>query len=104
MSKALVIIDWQNEWTNPTSEYYIGSDLAAETSKTNELIDLARNNGCKIVFVKHHENEGDAFRDSSGGTDLVKNLDARETDVKIDKSRISAFYNTDIVKLEELVF
>jgi nicotinamidase-related amidase len=51
---ALVLIDFQEERTNPQSEYYIG-DSKEVIAKVNYLIDHCRARGYKIIFTKHRE-------------------------------------------------
>lgn len=96
MSKALLIIDWEKEWINPNSEYYIGSSISTETESINKLIQYARSNDYKVIFVKHVEPEGDAFKDNDTSTDFIDGLDVKETDVVIKKNKISSFYQTSL--------
>ena len=51
---ALVLIDFQQEWITPESEYYIG-DIQEVLAKVNYLIDHCRARGYKIIFTKHRE-------------------------------------------------
>lgn len=51
---ALVLIDYQKEWTNPDSEYYVG-DIQEVIGKVNYLIDHCRTREYKIIFTKHRE-------------------------------------------------
>jgi nicotinamidase-related amidase len=53
---ALVLIDYQSEWTNPESEYYVG-DVQEVVGKVNYLIDHCRTRGFKIIRTKHREND-----------------------------------------------
>ena len=51
---ALVLIDYQTEWTNPESENYVG-DVQELIGKVNYLIDHARTREYKIIYIKHRE-------------------------------------------------
>jgi len=51
---ALVLIDFQSEWTDPASEYYVG-DIQEVVVKTNYLIDHCRTRGYKIIWTQHRE-------------------------------------------------
>jgi nicotinamidase-related amidase len=51
---ALVLIDFQTEWTTPESEYYVG-DIQEVIAKVNYLIDHCRTRGYKIIWTKHRE-------------------------------------------------
>ena len=53
---ALVLIDFQSEWTNPESEYYVG-DIQEVVGKVNYLIEHCRARGFKIIRTKHREND-----------------------------------------------
>lgn len=53
---ALVLIDFQEERTNPQSEYYLG-DIQEVIAKVNYLIDHCRTREYKIIFTKHREIE-----------------------------------------------
>lgn len=53
---ALVLIDFQSEWTNPESEYYVG-DMTEVIAKVNYLIDHCRARGYKIIRTKHRESD-----------------------------------------------
>lgn len=94
--KALIIVDWENEWINPESEYYIGSDLQIETSRVSQLIKKARAKDFKIIFIKHNEKKGDSFKLNSDSTDFIKGLDLQSTDIIINKYKISPFYQTNL--------
>ena len=101
MKKAILIIDWEQEWVDPKSEYYIGSDLSNETAKINSLIGYGRENGYKIIFVKHIEPDGDAFKRGTSSIEFVENLNIEKNDVVIEKERISCFYETNLDNLLE---
>jgi nicotinamidase-related amidase len=51
---ALVLIDFQEERTNPNSEYYVG-DIKEVVAKVNYLIDHCRTREYKIIRTKHRE-------------------------------------------------
>ena len=52
MSNALVLVDFQKEWTNPESDDFLG-DIKQLVQRTNKLIDFCRKKGCKIIFTRH---------------------------------------------------
>ena len=54
IENALVLIDFQSEWINPESEYYVG-DIQEALGKVNYLIDHCRARGYKIIWTKHRE-------------------------------------------------
>lgn len=92
---ALVLIDFQEEWTNKESEYYIG-DIQEVIAKVNYLIDYCRNRGYKIIFTKHREK--DSLQYFWPDTQFITWLKGEETDTIIIKNKISPFYNTSLEK------
>ncbi len=90
---ALVLIDYQTEWRNPESEYYVG-DLVDIVSKVNFLIDFCKARGYKIIFTKHVEPESlDYFNNT---TQIIPELKLSEADVIVVKHKISPFYKTEL--------
>lgn len=92
---ALVLIDYQSEWTNPESEYYVG-DIQEVVGKVNYLIDHCRTRGFKIIRTKHREtNSTDFFWPE---TKFIPELKFQDTDTVIIKNKISPFYKTLLEK------
>ena len=90
---ALVLIDFQSEWTNPESEYYVG-DIQEVVGKVNYLIEHCRARGFKIIRTKHRENDSlDFFWPE---TKFIPELNFQETDTVIIKNKINPFYNTSL--------
>lgn len=99
INKALVLVDLENEWRDKDSDYYVG-DLSKLIGKINQLIDHCRDNGYKVVFIRHVENDSDgAFAEGSENTELFDELHRDEDDVVVTKHAISAFYQTDLEKV-----
>lgn len=96
--KALILVDFEKEWINEESDYYVG-DITKMVEKTNQLIDFCRKKGYKIIFTRHVEkgSEG-AFAENSENTKLIAGLHKEKSDDLLTKNKISPFYRT---KLEE---
>jgi ureidoacrylate peracid hydrolase len=95
-AKALLIVDWEKEWVNPRSEYFVG-DLAGATKKINKLIAFCRDNGYKIIFIKHVEKDSkNAFAENSKNVEFIDGLDIKKSDTIITKYKISPFYKTNL--------
>jgi nicotinamidase-related amidase len=92
---ALVLIDYQTEWRNPESEYYVG-DLVDIVSKVNFLIDFCKARKYKIIFTKHVEPDAPEY--FSNTTQIIPELKLSEADVIIVKHKISPFYKTELDK------
>lgn len=95
-TKSLIIVDWEKEWTDPKSDYFVG-DLKEATNKINQLISFCRANDYKIIFVKHIEKDSDdAFIEDSVNIDFIDGLDFQTTDTVIKKYKISPFFETNL--------
>lgn len=94
--KALILIDFENEWIDKNSEYYVG-DIGGVIDRVNNLIDYCRQNGYKIVFTRHVEEESDgAFALDSANTEIIADLDKKNSDILITKHKISPYYETSM--------
>ena len=92
---ALVLIDFQEEWTNPKSEYYVG-DIREVIAKVNYLIDYCRIRRYKVILTKHREI--DSLEYFGPETKFIPELKVEEDDTIIIKNKISPFYNTSLEK------
>ncbi len=64
-SKCLALIDFQNEWIDKNSDYFVGN-ISSIILKVNKLINFCRKNNYKIIFTKHIEKDSDeAFSKNS---------------------------------------
>lgn len=106
-TKALLLLDFENEWTIPTSPYHIG-DLKELITKTNRLIYSCRNNNYKIIYITHIEKDSDTvFKENSNNIEIIPTIHKLPTDILIKKYKISPFYQTTLEKelkgIKELV-
>ena len=94
--KALLLVDFEKEWTNPESEFYVG-DISEVIEKVNKLIDFCRSNGYKIIFTTHVEEDSDeAFAEGTENVEIIPELHKDPSDILIKKYRVSPFYDTDL--------
>lgn len=97
-SKALIIVDFEKEWTDKSSDYFVG-DISELTEKTNKLIDFCRKNDYKIIFTTHIEKDSnEEFAENSENVEMVDEINKQDSDVLIEKNKISPFYQTDLYK------
>ena len=97
-SKALILVDFENEWTDKNSDYFVG-DISELIEKTNKLIDYCRKNNYKIIFTTHIEKDSnDAFAPNSKNVEIIDEINKQDSDVLITKNKISPFYKTDLEK------
>lgn len=103
-NKTLIVIDYQKEYTDKNSEYYVG-DVSDKIGKLNKLIKNCRDKNILIIFVIHEElGSEDAFKSGSKNVEIMDGVDfKKEQDILIKKNKISAFYKTSLEeKLKDL--
>ncbi|MDO8468000.1 MAG: cysteine hydrolase [Nanoarchaeota archaeon] len=105
--KALILVDFENEWIDKRSAYYVG-DISEAIEKTNKLIDFCRRKGYKIIFTRHVEKDSEeAFADNSVNVKIIERLHKKESDLMITKKKISPFYKTnleqELIGIKEIV-
>lgn len=97
-NKALILVDYQKEWTDESSDYFVG-DILEVVNRTNKLIDFCRKQGYKIIFIRHIEKESNkVFAKNSKNVELIDKLHKESSDCLITKYKISPFYETDLEK------
>jgi len=97
-SKALILVDFEKEWTDKSSEYFVG-DVSKLIKKINKLIDFCRKNDYKIIFTTHIEKDSDeAFAEDSENVEIIDEINKQDSDVLIKKNKISPFFKTDLDK------
>lgn len=105
--KALILVDFENEWVDKNSEEYVG-DISDVIERTNKLIDFCREKGYRIIFTRHVERDSDdIWAEDSDGTKLIADLHKEGSDTLITKYKISPFYETsleqELAGIEEIV-
>ncbi len=97
-SKALILVDFEKEWTDKNSDYFVG-DVSELIEKTNKLIDFCRKNNYKIIFTTHIEKDSNkAFVENSENVEIIDKINKQDSDVLIKKNKISPFFKTDLDK------
>lgn len=95
---ALLLVDLENEWTNQSSQYYLG-DLTSLIKRTNALIKSARKKQYKIMFIRHVEKGSKTeFAANSPRTQLIPTINREPHDRVITKYKIGSFYQTELEK------
>lgn len=93
---ALILIDFQNEWVDKSSDYYV-EDISQIIEKTNKLIDFARKNEWQVIFTKHIEKDSKKeFAPGSKNIEIIDSVNKMVTDTVIEKYKISSFYKTNM--------
>jgi len=97
-SKALILVDFEKEWTDKSSDYFVG-DISDLIEKTNKLIDYCRKNNYKIIFTTHIEKDSEGeFVENSENVEIIDEINKQNSDVLIKKNKISPFFKTDLEK------
>jgi nicotinamidase-related amidase len=100
---ALVVVDMQNDFVKEGGTLVV-PDAEATLSKLQDLLDLARRSGMKVIFTQDTHAEGDPeweiwpehVREGSWGWEIVGELTPREDELVIRKVRYDAFYGTHL--------
>ncbi|MBS3087489.1 cysteine hydrolase [Candidatus Pacearchaeota archaeon] len=95
--KALVLIDIEKEYFDDDSDYFVG-DVGDFVKRVNQLVEFCRGKGYVIIFVRHIEEDGDAFIEGTAGVEFIDGIGFRDSDVVVEKKRVSSFFNTDMGK------
>lgn len=94
--KTLLLVDFQNEWIDKTSDYYVG-DITGVIKRVNKLIDFCRENGFRIIFTRHVEEDSEGpFKEGTPSSEIIPDLYKEISDTVITKNRISPFFRTDL--------
>lgn len=112
---ALVVIDMQNDFLHPDGWYARSgvdiSHMQASIEPTKVMVAEARARGVPVIWTRHgFRDERDAgvfmrlrpflaeggLRQGSWGYEILDGLGAAPNDWYVEKSRLSAFYNTNL--------
>ena len=97
MRKALVVVDFENEWTLKKSPYYLG-DISQLLARTNRLIDFCRKKGYRIIFTAHIEKGSKKEFSDGPRAEIISSLHRDKGDSLVKKNQISPFYRTTLEK------
>jgi ureidoacrylate peracid hydrolase len=104
---ALLVIDMQNYFLDPSSPSFLGAGSAI-LGNVRRLIDFARGCGVRVIYTSHaHHQEGidagilgwwwaDMCIEGSEGSRIHSRIEPRGDEKLIQKHRYSAFFNTDL--------
>ena len=94
--RALILVDWQNEWVDPDSPYFIGG-IDDTIDNVNELIKYCRQNKYKIIFTRHIEEDSEeSWQPGSENVEIIKTINKKDIDTLITKNKINPFYGTKL--------
>lgn len=94
MTTALVLIWFQEARRDKKSTYYLrGIDEIIDGAI--DLLDVARENDYKIIFINHYESQW-PFSTDSNSSQIFSELQVQPSDIIIWTSKISSFYQTEL--------
>jgi nicotinamidase-related amidase len=100
---ALIVVDMQNDFVKEGGTLVV-PDAEATIPNIKSLLDLARENGMKVVFTQDTHTDGDPeweiwpehVREGTWGWQIVDELSPKEDETVIRKVRYDAFYATHL--------
>ena len=96
MARALIVVDFEEEWRTKGSDYYLG-EFGERITNTRKLIAGARRAGIQVLFTRHIEpGSTTAFAKGSPGVAILTELEPRASERVFEKNRISPFYRTGL--------
>jgi nicotinamidase-related amidase len=96
MGRVLLLVDYENEWADRSSEYYLGN-FKGKIARTKAVLSAFRAKNIPIVFTRHVRPEsGTAFAEGTKNAEIIGDLKPLAREKVITKNRISPFYKTDL--------
>lgn len=89
-----MLIDYQNEWRDRKSDYYLGT-LGPVIATAKRVLSAARESKFTIIYTQHVEPEPTkAFKRGSRNAAIMDEIEPSRIDKVIVKNKISPFYKT----------
>ncbi|MBW2090508.1 MAG: cysteine hydrolase [Deltaproteobacteria bacterium] len=107
--KVLLVIDMLKDFLDPSGALYCGDESRKIIPPVQELLAKFRQSNEMIIFLmdshKPDDKEFEMFAPhcvaGTPGAELVPEIQTKEGDILIPKTRFSAFYGTDLEKILE---
>lgn len=99
MPATLLVVDFQEEWRDKKSDYYLGQ-FKAQLRNARLLVDYFHEKKWSVIFTRHVEiSSTTAFAEGAKGTQIASDLKVGASDSVLTKNKISPFYHTDLEKI-----
>jgi len=99
MAPVLLLVDFQEEWRDRKSDYYLGQ-FKAQLHNAASLLEHFHKNNWPVIFTRHVEvGSTTAFAEGSKRAQITPELSAGLNDRVITKNKISPFYQTDLERM-----
>jgi ureidoacrylate peracid hydrolase len=97
--KALIIVDYINQWIDKKSDCYVGN-ISKQIKNLNEVIGYCRDRDIPVIFTTHINLESEkAFVGGTRNVEIISKVDYKKgKDALIKKNKISPFYKTQLEK------
>lgn len=103
-SEVLLVIDMVNDFVDEEGALYCGNTVRDILPRAAERIQVAREKGVPVIYIRDHHREEDAEFEvfephclpGTPGAQIHRDLQPRAGEPVIDKRRYSAFYGTDL--------
>ncbi len=108
MFQALLVIDVQEEWRDPNSPLYLGSDFKELVKNVNDLVTLCRSKAIPVIWVKHilrvDGSDRERFQpkdvsylvEGSKNAEFMSDLKPLPSEPVLKKNRLSCFLGTNL--------
>ncbi len=94
--KALILVDFEEEWRDKSSAYYLG-DFKGKIANAKRLLIACRAKGMMTIFTVHVEqNSKKEFSKGSKNVKVVNELKPIKGEKVFIKNKISPFYKTGL--------
>jgi nicotinamidase-related amidase len=111
MPPVLLLVDFQEEWRDKKSDYYLG-DFKPKLRNAGLLVDYFHRKKWPVIFTRHVEvGSTRAFAEGTKNAQIISDLKemSDSSDIVLTKNKINPFYNTGLerilkeIKSDELV-
>jgi len=99
MPAILLIIDYQEEWRDKKSNYYLGQ-FKTQLHNASHLVNYFHEKKWPVIFTRHIEiGSTTAFVEGTKNAQIASELNVAKADHVVTKNKISPFYKTDLEKI-----
>ena len=108
-NKALIVVDMLKDFIEKDGALYCGDKARGIIPFVQKRIEEVRNTGGEIIFLRDNHSEDDPeFKmypkhcvKGTKGAEIIDEIEVKEDDIVISKTRYSGFYNTELEQVLE---
>ena len=108
-NKALIVVDMLKDFIEKDGALYCGDEARGIIPFVQSRIEEIRNNGGKIIFLQDNHSKDDLeFKKypkhcvkGTKGAEIIDEIEVKEDDIVIPKTKYSGFYNTNLEQVLE---